>query len=381
MEYYREPISKRPIQKKLRRVSAYAVVMTVVAVISVTLLILVSLAYRSALKTVEEQGLELSEVTGENKSMSEDVRELRESNDILTESNEKLAEDVDFYSRIMDENQLRVEIIRLFEEQNSTYNVLKKIYPDKLVLLDSGKFNFFEINRDLNPCEYVREYFTYDEDSGEMAYAPDGEVKSVKGIDISKYNGEINWEKVASSGVKYAYIRAGVRGYVSGEIVKDDTFEKNMEEAGEAGLDLGVYIFSQAADVKEAEEEADFVLECIEGKDISCPVVIDIEKIDNPDTEPRTLQLTQEQRTDIAIAFCERIRSAGYTPMIYGNLYTFLRLLDMQRLEEYDKWFADYISDEDRTPYFAYKFKVWQYASDGKCPGISDGCDVNIAFY
>ena len=381
MEYFREPINKKPIQRRLRQVSAYAVVMTVIAAVAVILLIFIGLAYRAALRDIKEQELELGEVTGENKSMSEDVRELKESNEVLTASNEKLAEDVDFYSRIMDENQLRLEIIRLFEEKNSTYNVLKKIYPDKQVLLDSGQFVFFDINRELNPCEYVSEYFVYDEDSAQMSYVPDGEVKSVKGIDVSKYNGEIDWEKVAASGVKYAYIRAGVRGYVSGEIVKDDTFESNMEEAGEAGLDLGVYIFSQAADVKEAEEEADFVLECIEGKDISCPVVIDIEKIDNPDTEPRTLKLTQEERTDIAIAFCERIRSAGYTPMIYGNLYTFLRLLDMQRLEEYDKWFADYISDEDRTPYFAYKFRVWQYASDGKCPGISDGCDVNLAFY
>ena len=122
MDYYREPINKNPIQKSLRRVSAYAVAMTVVAVVSLTLLVLVGLAYRTMLKTVEEQSLELGEVTGENKSMSEDVRELKESNKILSETNEKLAGDVDFYSRIMDENQLRVEIIRLFEEKNSTYN-------------------------------------------------------------------------------------------------------------------------------------------------------------------------------------------------------------------------------------------------------------------
>ena len=381
MEYYKEPVNKKPIQKKLRRLSVYAVIITVIAVGSLTLLLLLGLAYRTVLKSFEEQSLQLGEVTGENKSMSEDVRELEESNDILTASNEKLAEDVDFYSRIMDENQLRKEIIRLFEERNSTYNVLKKIYPDKLVLLDGGQFNFFDINRELTPCEYTREYFVYDEDSGEMTYAPDGETSSIKGIDVSKYNGKINWEKVASSGVKYVYIRAGVRGYVSGEIVKDDTFEENIEKAKKAGLAVGVYFFSQAVDEKEAEEEADFVLECMDGKDVDCPVVIDIEKIDNPDTEPRTLQLSQEQRTDVAAAFCERIKEAGYTPMIYGNLYTFLKLLDMEKLEEYDKWFADYISEEDRSPYFAYKFRVWQYASDGKCPGVSDGCDVNIAFY
>ena len=246
MEYYKEPVNKKPIQKKLRRLSVYAVIITVIAVGSLTLLLLLGLAYRTVLKSFEEQSLQLGEVTGENKSMSEDVRELEESNDILTASNEKLAEDVDFYSRIMDENQLRKEIIRLFEERNSTYNVLKKIYPDKLVLLDGGQFNFFDINRELTPCEYTREYFVYDEDSGEMTYAPDGETSSIKGIDVSKYNGKINWEKVASSGVKYVYIRAGVRGYVSGEIVKDDTFEENIEKAKKAGLAVGVYFFSQA---------------------------------------------------------------------------------------------------------------------------------------
>ena len=242
MEDFRERTSRRPIQRKLRRVSIYAVIMTVFTLIVTVFLVMVGLAYRSALKTLEEQDAVLSEITSENKSMSESIQELENTNESLSSSNEKMEEDLDFFSKIMSENQLRLEIIDLFEAKNSTYNVLKKIYPDKLVLLDSGQFNFFDINRDLNKCEYTKEYFIYDEESREMSYAPDGKDISVKGIDISKYNGEVNWEKVADSGVKFAYVRAGVRGYVSGEIVKDDTFDDNIEKAKQAVLQPVEYV-------------------------------------------------------------------------------------------------------------------------------------------
>lgn len=381
MEDFNYKPPRRPIQRKLRQVSIYAVIVTIFAVGATVFAILLGIAYQTQLKTLNDEEKKLNEVTGENLSMAEDMQELKDTNENLSESNEKLSKDVSFFSRIMSENELRLEIIDLFEAKNSTYNVLKKVYPDKLVLLDSGQFSFYDINRDLKPVEYTKEYFVYDEETGEMGYAPEGEDISVKGIDISKYNGEVDWDKVAASGVKYAYIRAGVRGYVSGEIVKDDTFDDNVEKAKAAGLDVGVYIFSQAVNEEEAREEADFILENIEGKDINLPIVCDIEKIDNPDTEPRTLSLTQEERTNVAKAFCDRISEAGYTPMIYGNLYTFLKILDMTQLEDYDKWFADYISDEDRSPYFAYKFRVWQYASDAACPGIEGKCDVNIAMY
>lgn len=381
MEDFRQRSPKKHIQKKLRQVSVYAVIMTVLTFVAAAMLVLLGFSYSSLLKTMREQNEMISEITGENKSMAESMQELEQANDNLSESNERLSEDVDFFSRIMSENELRLEIIDLFEAKNSTYNVLKKIYPDKLILLDSGQFNFYDINRDLNKCEYEQEYFIYNEEKNEMAYAPGGEDISVKGIDVSKYNGNIEWDKVKEHGVEFAYIRAGVRGYVSGEIVKDDTFDDNIDAAAEAGLDIGVYIFSQAASEEEGRQEADFILENIEGRDINCPIVIDIEKIDNPDTEPRTLNLSQQERTDIAVAFCERIREEGYTPMIYGNLYTFLKLLDMTRLEDYDKWFADYISEDDITPYFAYKFRVWQYLSDAQCPGISGKCDMNMALY
>ena len=379
MEDFRERRPKKHIQKRLRRVSIYAVIMTILTVITVVLLVLLGIAYRSAVQTLEEQEAMLSEVTGENKAMAESVKELETSNDNLTESNEKLSEDVGFFSSILSENALRLEIIDLFEAKNSTYNVLKKIYPDKQVLLDNGQFNFFDIDRSLNKSEYTKEYFVYDEDRNMMGYAPEGEDIASQGIDISKYNGTVDWEKVAESGVEFAYIRVGVRGYVSGEIVKDDNFEDNIKKAKDAGLKVGVYFFSQAANKDEAIEEANFILENIDGMEIDYPVVVDIEKIDNPDTEPRTLNLSQGERTDVATAFCERIKEAGYTPMIYGNLYTFLKLLDMSRLEAYDKWFADYISEEDRTPYFAYKFRVWQYLSKGSCPGVEGECDLNLS--
>ena len=120
-------------------------------------------------------------------------------------------------------------------------------------------------------------------------------------------------------------------------------------------------------------EEAEFVLENLEDYEISYPIVLDVEEVTTKN--PRTKELTKEDRTKACIAFCERVKEAGYTPMIYGNLKTFLLMLDMEKLEEYEKWFAYY-----RTPlYFPYEFSVWQYTSTGKVDGISTDVDLNVS--
>ncbi len=369
---FEEP--KNRMRRQLKGMTAYAIAATLAALTAIGIIVVLILKYNGEEKTLKSEEQELSEIVAEDAALSEEISDLKKTND-------KLGEDVEFYSSVMSDSELRAQIMNLFEEGNSAYSVLKKLYPEKMVVPDSGKYLFFDIDSSIAPCEFQEEFFTYDEESRRVGYAPGGEDISSAGIDVSKYNGAVDWPAVAASGMKFAFVRCGIRGYVSGEIVADDFFEENVTGARDAGLTVGAYIFSQAVNKEEAVEEAEFVLENIEGKGVNGPIVCDIEKIDNPDTEPRTLSVSRDERTDIAIAFCERIKEAGYTPMIYGNIYSFLVLLDMQKLEKYDKWFADYITSDDRTPYFAYKFKIWQYLSGGACPGVNGKCDMNIAIY
>jgi GH25 family lysozyme M1 (1,4-beta-N-acetylmuramidase) len=191
---------------------------------------------------------------------------------------------------------------------------------------------------------------------------------------VSRYQGEINWEKVAADDVEYAFVRLGIRGYTEGEILEDDTFVDNIEGALDNDIEVGVYFFTQATSVEEAEEEAQYVLDMIEPYDVTYPVVLDVEAVSN--SKARTADLTAEERTEYAIAFCEKIRGAGYTPMIYGNLKSFMLMLDLEQLEDYDKWFACYTDDF----YYPYAFKIWQYSDEGSVDGITGNVDLNISF-
>ena len=116
------------------------------------------------------------------------------------------------------------------------------------------------------------------------------------------------------------------------------------------------------------------MLDKIKDYDVTYPVVLDVEEISN--SNARTIDLTVEERTEYCIAFCDKIKQAGYTPMIYGNLKTFMLMLDIEKLEEYDKWFAQY----DTEVYFPYAFKVWQYTDSGSVEGIGVNVDMNISF-
>ena len=174
----------------------------------------------------------------------------------------------------------------------------------------------------------------------------------------------------------FVFIRLGFRGYESGKIVLDSKYEDNIAGSIKAGLDTGVYFFTEALTEKEAIEEAEFVIENLKDHPITMPVVIDVEESANTE-KTRTKDLTAEQRTKNVIAFCKRIKEAGYEPMIYGNLKSFMIMMDFEKLENYDKWFAYY-----RFPFhFPYKIKIWQYTSTEKVEGIEGNTDVNIMFY
>lgn len=252
-------------------------------------------------------------------------------------------------------------------------SMLRKFFPDEIVLVDSTQYYFFPISDTLAKHSYLPENFIHTEDEL-IEYYDNGELISHKGIDVSRYQEKIDWKKVAEEDVEYAFIRLGIRGYTEGEIKEDDTFEDNINGALNNGIEAGVYFFTQATSVEEAEEEAQYVLDAIEPYDVTYPVVIDVEAVNSENA--RTAELTKEERTEYCIAFCEMIKQAGYTPMIYGNLKTFMLLLDMEQLEDYDKWFAYY----DTELYFPYNVRVWQYTDTGSIEGIDTDVDINISF-
>ncbi len=264
-------------------------------------------------------------------------------------------------------------------------NMLRKFFPNEIVLVDNTQYYFFPISDTLAKHSYLPENFILTEDEL-IEYYDNGELVSHKGIDVSRYQEKIDWQEVAEDDVEYAFIRLGIRGYTEGEIKEDDTFEYNINGALDNGIEAGVYFFTQAISVEEAEEEAQYVLDAIEPYDVTYPVVLDVEAVSSENA--RTAELTKEERTEYCIAFCEMIRQAGYTPMIYGsishfrdkmiygNLKTFMLLLDMEQLEAYDKWFAYY----DTELYFPYNVRIWQYTDTGSIEGIDTDVDINISF-
>ena len=208
-----------------------------------------------------------------------------------------------------------------------------------------------------------------------VEYYEDDKLVSYTGIDVSKHNGNIDWTKVAKSNVDFAILRAIVRGYgTDGKLLTDETFDKNAKAATENGITVGAYVFSEAITVEEAIEEAELVLSMVKPYNIKGPIVIDIEDIEN-DTG-RNENLSPKELTDVVLAFCNKIKEAGYTPMIYCNLKGFIGMLEFERLEGIEKWYAYYGDDL----YFPYEVSIWQYSSSGKIDGISGSVDLNISF-
>lgn len=255
----------------------------------------------------------------------------------------------------------------------TTVETLRPYYPDELVVVSGGTFHFVPIQKDLRLNDYTQKNLNILE-TGEYQYLENGQVTSHKGIDVSKHQGEIDWQQVAADGVEYAFIRVGLRGYGTGKLVEDEYFEQNITGALSAGIKVGVYFYTQAINEEELMEEANFVLEKIAPYRIECPVVFDVEKVSGDDG--RMNSLTVEERTNLTLLFCQTIENAGYKPMIYHNMEMGALLLDLAKLENYDKWFAYYNADF----YYPYQYEIWQYTDNGTVNGIDGPVDLNISF-
>ena len=216
---------------------------------------------------------------------------------------------------------------------------------------------------------YDRNDFQYIDNYLKLQYGD-----SITAIDVSAYQEDIDWQKVADSGVEMAMIRAAFRGWGEKGVIKVDEYvHKNLQGADEVGLTVGVYFFSQATSVEEVDEEIDILLDIIKDHNITGYVVFDWEYVSE---EARTANVDARTLTDCSLHFCKRIEEAGYEPMVYFNTYQGINLLELEELKAYDFWLARYT---DRMN-FPYRVRMWQYTDSGKVPGIKGKVDINVFF-
>jgi len=199
------------------------------------------------------------------------------------------------------------------------------------------------------------------------------------GIDVSYYNKTIDWEEVKESGVDFAIIRAGYRGYgAAGTLCTDVKFVENIEGALDAGIQVGVYYFTEAINKQEAIEEAEYCLDKIKDYDVTLPIVIDYEfptDSSGPIGRMYKANLSKSAATNNCIAFCETIKDAGYEPMIYANKSDLATLINGTKLSQsYKIWLANYTT---KTTY-SNPYEYWQYTSSGSVDGITGKVDCNF---
>lgn len=232
-----------------------------------------------------------------------------------------------------------------------------------------GKVYFYDINNNYVTGEQVIQGAKYN-------FGTDGALivnssTGITGIDVSKWNGSIDWAAVKNSGISYVIIRCGYRGSSTGALIEDPKFKANIQGATGAGLKVGVYFFTQAMDEREAVEEASMVLGLISKYNITYPVFLDVES-----SGGRADGIDKATRTAVCKAFCQTIQNSGYTAGIYANKTWFTEKMDASQLSAYKIWLAQYAA----APTYTGRYDMWQYSSKGKVSGISGNVDMNLSY-
>ena len=229
-----------------------------------------------------------------------------------------------------------------------------------------GKTYFFDKNGNKVTGEQVIQGAKYNFGSDGVLQAGSGNL----GIDVSKWNGSIEWNKVKNSGINYVIIRCGYRGSTTGALIEDPTFRKNIKGATAAGLKVGIYFFTQATNEVEAVEEASMTLSLISGYKISYPVFLDVEG-----SGGRGDAIDAATRTKVINAYCQTIRNSGYTPGVYANK-TWLEKRFSPSAISAKIWLAQYAT----KPSYGGGYQMWQYTSKGKVNGIGGNVDMNLSY-
>ena len=240
--------------------------------------------------------------------------------------------------------------------------LVEDIYAGELIIPDF----------DIPELKYDRKGFSTGED-GITRYKD-----AVMGVDVSEFQGEVDWYAVKAAGVEFAIIRVGYRGMTQGLLTEDSHFAENFQNSGSAGLKRGVYFFSQAVTEQEAVAEADFVIEKLAGEKLEYPIVFDWEppvpSEELPESSLRAHDCTGVDVTKCAAAFCKRVKEAGYIPCVYFNKHQAYNFYDLEKLKDYDFWYAEY----NPLPAIVYNFRTWQYSDAGNIPGIETTVDLDI---
>lgn len=212
-----------------------------------------------------------------------------------------------------------------------------------------------------------------DADRSEITKMQESNSNAKIGIDVSKWNKEIDWDKVKNAGVEYAIIRVGYRGATTGALIEDPYFKTNIKGALRAGMPVGIYFFTQALDAVEAVEEASMVINMCKDYNITYPIFIDTEGAGG---NGRADGLDTETRTQVCKAFCMTVESAGYKAGVYGARNWFNEMLDMKVLNHHIIWLAEY----REAPIYQGYYHMWQYTSGGKVDGIEGNVDLNLSY-
>lgn len=283
----------------------------------------------------------------------------------------KLSKDKENEIKTDGREELLEEIKESYNDGYSTSQILKSIFTKNVVYLSNNRYNFAEINDNLAKSIIDNDKISIDDKTGYYSYEDD-KYESIAGVDLSVYQGDVDFSKVKNAGFDYCMLRVGYRTYGGGVVTADANFETYVSDAIKNDLDVGVYFFTSAISTAEAKEEAQFVLDAIKPYNITYPVVVDVEEIVSGTSRQESLSV--EELTEIVKTFCETIEDAGYDVMIYSNLKGFIANVNLEELEDYDKWFANY----DTTPYYPYKFTMWQYSQSGSVDGINGDVDLDI---
>lgn len=196
-------------------------------------------------------------------------------------------------------------------------------------------------------------------------------LPSSPGVDVSAWQGEIDWQKVKGAGIEFAFVRIGYRGYESGKLNEDEYGIANLEGAAAAGLKVGAYFFSQALSIKEVDQEIAYIMKLLDGRNLDLPIVLDWEI---PAANARTAKMDRRTLTDLQIHFIQEMKALGMEPMVYFNWHQSENLYYLNELEDAPFWLALY---QDRMT-FPWKVEYWQYTDKGQVPGINGPVDLNV---
>lgn len=319
--------------------------------------------YTSALQ--EETGEENSQESAEEETMQHQV------------GGELVASDLDFWDMYPVESEEEQRNTESKDKDAEAEEGEEEATPDKdgkhvEVVLRDGTSEWITINPYWKKNNY--DFANLVSKNDLLHYYSDGKQVSYLGVDLSKYQKTVDFAAIQSEGIDYCMLRVGSRGYETGKIQEDEKFQEYIAGAEAVGMPVGLYFFSQAVTEEEAIEEANFVISKIGEHKITYPIAFDMEFIENDDSRIETL--TKTEKSNIALAFLNRIEEAGYVGMLYGNKEWLLKRIELHRFEDYDIWLAQ----EDNIPDYPYMYSMWQYSRQGEVYGIDGYVDLNISF-